>query len=424
MCSWRTDLGATRSHDASDPGFGQLLDRWITNATRCGARTLDDLATMLPGVYPTVIRERLQSSLLGKTVTADVDIKTEPVDHNGCWPELPLPHPLDFTWWFDRATADELVRIAVKLSGPTDHLLFLGTPTLLIASIYSRVDRRILLIDADRLTVKSFPDNHQTYRALHCDLQGDELPKFEANVIIVDPPWYEAEFKHFLWAARQCGSIGSTILLSCPPSGTRPGIEEEVGRVFEWARALGLELVEFRSDCLVYVSPPFERNALKASGLPQMTPVWRRGNLARLVCLGPSLVSRPATTIRAAWYEEVISGIRIRIRDQEPIGWADPTLRTLIENDVLPSVSRREAIRERVDVWTSGNRIFSCAGRFVLKSILRAVKQHSDPISLVGKLLGRRLAEREKQLVSSAFARIQEVIRQEGGMLNPGADRA
>jgi hypothetical protein len=402
--------------DATNPVFAQMVDGWIAEASRAGVRTLDELVTRLPGVYPSVVLERLQIlSQAGRcTGLRPVHLGGEAANAaNGGWPQLPTPHPLDFTWWFDKASAVQLVNTVVGCSQPKDLIVLLGTPTLFLTCISAEVDRKVVLLDADRLAVRSLRSCPINYQVIHCDLLNDELPRLAAQVIIVDPPWYQEELKHFLWAARQHCDADATVLLSCPPAGTRPGSEAEVARIFEWAATLGLELVEFKRDSLIYLSPVFEQNALRAKGVPSLTTNWRRGDLARFECVGARSVTRPLRPARCTWWEETIRGVRFRIRKQPQVDWADPTLITLVEDDILPSVSRREPIREHVDVWTSGNRVFACEGRLVLREILRAMGIHADPREVIMRSLRRSLSSSEEELIGAASSHLQEVIRQE-----------
>lgn len=400
--------------DANDPVFRQLVDSWIAEATEAGARTFEDLVMRLPGVYPSVILARIQTPAQRVLGVADRDQTGKRKNgENGHWVGLPRPHPLDFSWWFTSTSAAELARLAMSHSEPMDRIGLLGTPTVFLDCVSRRVDRNIVLLDRDGAAITSLQNQPAKYQALRCDLRKDAVPALHARVVIADPPWYEEDLEHFLWASRRCCDIGAVVLLSCPPVGARPGVEAELGRIVQWAAQLGLELVEFTRDGLVYTSPGFERNALKAGGVPRVGADWRRGDLATFVCVRETAAPRPPMKVQASWWEEIISGVRLRIRTDGHRGWADPTLVKLVKNDVLASVSRRERIRDQVDVWTSGNRVFVCEGRFVLREILRAMASTEDPCDAVGCLLKRALSGDERRLVLAADSRIQVVIQEE-----------
>jgi hypothetical protein len=399
-------------HDASDPIFSRLVDTWISNATAGGVHTFDELVESLPGVFPSIAMERLHNTHSGRGSSplrnSNPPIRPSLID----WPELPIPHPLDFTWWFDRSSADQIVRLALDLTQPNDRLVFLGAPTLYLSGCSRLIDRKLVLLDADRAVVSRLGSPNSDHQAVLCDLLADELPELTAQLVVADPPWYFDELKHFLWATRQLCQRGSTVLFSCPPRGTRPGVEEEIVEVFEWAKQLGLELDSIDRGVLCYLSPPFEQNALRAGGISHVSPTWRHGDLARFTCCSVSRAERPAPIRRSEWWEETLQGVRIRIRPQVELS-GDVHLKSLVAGDILSSVSRRENIRNSVEVWTSGNRIFACENRAALREILRAMKEERDPATATATLLNRPLSAEERMSVKETASQIRGVIQEE-----------
>src|SRR5207302_809600 len=83
----------------------------------------------------------------------------------------------------------------------------------------------------------------------------------------------------------------------------------------------------------------------------------------------------------AAWDEYRFGSVRIRVRRSMLNGFADPRLVRIVENDVLPTVSRRDGRRDRATIWTSGNRIFETRGLSTLHEILQALQGESDPFA-------------------------------------------
>lgn len=399
-------------HDASDPIFSRLVDTWISIATAGGVHTFDELVESLPGVFPSIAMERLRNTHNGRGSSplqnSNPPIRPSLID----WPELPIPHPLDFTWWFDRCSADRIVRLAVELTQRSDRVVFLGAPTLYLSGCSGRIDRKLALLDADRAVVSGLGSPNRDCQAVLCDLLADELPEMTAQLVVADPPWYLDELKHFLWAARQLCQLGSILLFSCPPRGTRPGVEQEIVEIFDWARQLGFELESIGRGGLCYLSPPFEQNALRAGGMSQVSRTWRHGDLVRFTCCNVSQAGRPATKRRSEWWEETLQGVRIRIRPQVELN-GDVHLKCLVEGDILSSVSRRENIRNSVEVWTSGNRIFTCENRAALRELLRAMKEERDPATATATLLNHPLSAQERVAVKETIAQVRGVIQQE-----------
>jgi hypothetical protein len=66
----------------------------------------------------------------------------------------------------------------------------------------------------------------------------------------------------------------------------------------------------------------------------------------------PSLLEPPVHV--ESWREATFGPVRIKIRRTEA-----PNLTSLVPGDILDTVSRRDPIRSRIGLWTSGNRVFS-----------------------------------------------------------------
>ena len=232
---------------------------------------------------------------------------------------------------------------------------------------------------------------------------------------MADPPWYEEFAQAFLWASSRIVRVGGTILLSAPPVGTRPGIEQEWGRTLAFANTLGLKFI--RSDqCLRYESPPFERNALRAAGHPEVASAWRPGVLARFEKVHIVEATRPnVTSGRARWVERSAFGVRFRMRRKSSPAIRNPALIELVDGDVLASVSRRDPRREHADVWTSGNRIFGCVDTEALTRVVEALASGHRADTYVERLVGRKLTLIEQGLVLGAAAQVSCVISRELG---------
>ncbi len=161
------------------------------------------------------------------------------------------------------------------------------------------------------------------------------------------------------------------------------------------------------------MTPPFEWNALKAEGLYRIPDEWRRGALAVFFSAPRAIIPRPLAPCEDEWIEEVLLGMRIRMRPQHDGNFHDPSLLSLVPGDILSSVSRREPRRRLADVWTSGNRIFACQGRYILRQIVHAVAVGQSPCETVAASLHRPLQKQEAQLIARSAHMILRVARLE-----------
>jgi hypothetical protein len=202
--------------------------------------------------------------------------------------------------------------------------------------------------------------------------------------------------------------------MSFPPVGTRPGMEQEWKEVAEWAKYLGLCLLSVQELALPYVTPPFEKNAFKFTGTPSISDTWRRGNLVTFKKEVVSGVPRPLPLPNEErWKEAQLSGVRIRIRSWQRLTFADPRIVSIVPNDVLTSISRRDSRRQLADLWTSGNRIFQCQGRGTLYQIIESLSGGQCSITFIESHLGRALSAREIKLVHLATEQVLSLVRME-----------
>jgi hypothetical protein len=319
-----------------------------------------------------------------------------------------VPHPLDFDWRFTKPTVDLIWETVAALATPPSGVALLGTPSLATANRPTEFGE-----------VKLFERNPRHYRLLSngatftcCDVLRDPIAAGTASVVVADPPWYEAETTGFLWTASTLSAKGAHILLSLPPVGTRPGIQKERERITAAAAGFGLELVRLNMGALGYRTPFFEANAMDAAGTP-MSQDWRFGDLAVFrrnenVC-GP----RPELQPEPVWVERSLGLTRFKLREEAATDFASPVLSSVVPNDVLPSVSRRDPRRDRADVWTSGNRIFRCDGTGTLATVIDGMSAGEPPEIAVAMKLGRRLTDNEMVLVENAVHQLRNVVKWE-----------
>ncbi|HKQ09497.1 MAG TPA: hypothetical protein VJ464_30530 [Blastocatellia bacterium] len=404
---------------SANQDFEHLVDAWVHKALLHGAETFDQLLIKLPGVYPSVVFESLKrlgvdrESLFRNPPTAEDRWQEQDLINPCPKINLPVPHPLDYDWRFSNVAIKRLLNTCLEFTDSGETVILLGTPTLLRTSINENYPRRVALFDASQTIINSFSRSTPEARAEQCDLLADPLPQIQAAAVIADPPWYEEHLHGFIWAATQLCREGGYVIVSIPPVGTRPGVEQDRVALFDWAHELGLTLLRLEPSALPYTSPPFEVNALRAEGLSAVSTEWRAGDLALFSRDRPSDLPRPRLPIASEgpFVEEQVGTVRIRIRLRHLSGFCDPSLISVVLGDILPSVSRRDERRRLIDVWTSGNRVFACHGTNVLQSILQSLANGQQPDERVAANLVRRLRTEERLLVSQAAKRIKDMIR-------------
>jgi hypothetical protein len=406
--------------------FDELVDSWVHAAVNNGVTNFNSLLNSLPGVYPSVALCSLNRLVAaGKVSERSFLIETPKKSKNGHKTNysqvsdesinLPVPHPLDYDWRFSDSATTYLLEYCLAITKPSETIALFGTPSIFQKAKEISFPRKTILLDNNPAVINHFPKNIAGANITLCDIVIDGIPEIEASTVIVDPPWYEKHLLGFMWAATKICRLNGHILISLPPIGTRPGIESDLEQFFEWSKSLGLILAKEEKGILPYNSPPFEINALKAENFHNLHKEWRRGDLAVFVKKEHTSVERPSILpdLEEKWFEQAVQGVRIRLKPYDMLEFKDPKLLTVVKNNIFPTVSRREPLRRLVKVWTSGNRVFACEGRFVLQEILRELASGQSATMALSDKLNRNLTRKEEILIGKSKEQMLEIINTE-----------
>lgn len=263
--------------------------------------------------------------------------------------------------------------------------------------------------------------------AVQARIGCDPLPKVAAPVVVIDPPWYPEHVRLFLWAASQLCADDGTVLLSFPPAGTRPGVADERNDAVAYADEVGLVHEDIRRGELAYRSPPFERLALVAAGYADLPDDWRHGDLLVFRAIADRLAAPlPEPVVDDAKWIAIPAGatrIKVRASDQRRPSEAPVASRlvSIVDGDVLPTVSRRDPRRAAVAVWTACNRVYACADVDVLITTAVALDRDHDVVDAVAASLGRGLAEDEIDELRATEAQLAQLMDTERHDLEAGS---
>ena len=389
------------------PTFQTSIDEWVSVQLTAPMKW-DDLLHALPGVYPATVWDSVRRLSLGEMVSFGSRLPAEDSFAERLWDrgDLPTPHPQDGVWWFADAALDRLIgELGESVSYSGRGALLLGTPTLFHYAKLHSLRGRVLLLDRDSPSVRQ-----GEFRAHACDLFADTSTDEEFDIIVADPPWYPPETRAFLLAALRRCRKGTRVLLSVPGLGTRPGIRQEWQDLIRWAERRGLRLLDYEMRALPYISPLFERNALRAAGIRDYPADWRRGDLATFEADAPCGGESLARSGQSRWTEAQFGRVRLRIQGDSFAGWRNPRLHAVVPGDILPSVSRRDARLKSVTVWTSGNRVFNCDGCFALSNIVEAMSMDDCVVSRLAAAIGESLLEAQREEVRKTVGQLSSVI--------------
>lgn len=373
-------------HRPPDKGFIDNVESWVECALREGAEDFNDLIRKLPGVYPTEAYQAIMklgsTGALAPDKVALLEPNHEAMPNTNLTPNslLPLPHPLNYEWRFNSQSSHLLLDLAEELCEKNNSILLFGTPNVALESIYRPRYHQITFVG----------ENNPVTRRLIAlnEMSGDPISisaynafsrsNSPSSVIVLDPPWYMDFILPMLAASTVACMNGGHVLISLPPEGTRPTAAEELERTINYAKTLGLSHIATHNLSLVYETPFFEANSLAANRM-FIDGNWRRGDL--VVFRKSENSSTPVLTTsqhETHWREIEIERMRLFIRT-DTASDEQHYMQSIVEGDVLPSVSRRDPRRNKAHIWTSGNRVFASSNpQAVLSAALMASGEKFD----------------------------------------------
>ena len=272
-------------------------------------------------------------------------------NYMGIYSFLSKPHPLDYEWRNSTKTLNHFVENIMEEAG---DVLLLGMPTLYSRLLSSPFSGEVTLIDKNHTLDTLSKQVKEGYTILQEDIYQFE-PKRNYDLVFMDPPWYELDFKSFLWVSSNSIGLGGLVYVCMPSKFTRENVFKERDVLFEYAKKLGLSLISLYPDTIEYSMPFFEFNAYRSAGISDLSPFWRKGDLIIFQKLSNLHIERPKHQLETDWEEYIKDGVRFKFRklndDLEDI-------KSIVQGDILSSVSRNDKRRSKVNLWTSGNRVF------------------------------------------------------------------
>jgi hypothetical protein len=334
--------------DTGDDSFRRDAMAWLQSLAD---DTITDLPTVFflsPGYYPTTLVGlwRTEVSRRGLESVASSTSLHAVAAH------LPVCHPGDYEWRFTPQSAAALLEAAVAGLPGGALVAHIGTPTTFMAGRDLRPQLTHALVERNAAVVEVVGDTRHVYQM---DLISERPPALGAQAAIVDPPWYPADTSTFLVATSRICAPGARIVLCQPTLATRPGVAEERAALFDELPRLGYTCRRIDAARARYRMPHFEAASLRIAAPGVVVPDdWRVGDvltLEKVADAAPGLAPRAHIE---SWQEAAFGPVRIKLRRTE-----SPDLGSIVPGDVLDTVSRRDPVRQRIGLWTSGNRVFS-----------------------------------------------------------------
>lgn len=306
--------------------------------------------------------------------------------------KIHLPHCLDYEWWFMHTSRELLAQKLIKESPLKlpDSIIFLGSPMLGAFVSMLVPDSRIFILDKSRATLDvlegSLPDR---INLVHYNVE-DPLPDNLigiAEMVFFDPPWYVEYYDLFFRRSLQL-SFGNYSAISSVlfPVLTRPNSFRERREVLDLAMDYGLVLISLEPQVAQYATPEFERRALEVKEINVRN--LRKGDLATFISAGELLPENIACKVEKFDWKEALIGkmkVKVKVKTNEPIfAYIPPEIIAIHgEEKTLSSVSRRDPLRDKIDLWTSTHIGIQVKGWVSVWKIVEGISNDRSPKEII-----------------------------------------
>lgn len=331
---------------------------------RFAGRTVDlcDVVVHCNGAYPTDVLSVLRNlsnrgRLKLKPLRGNVASNKPGTDRLGSM--LPLPHPANYDWRFSSETRRFLRRLIGRLGNKREATVLLGAPSIYLTLLEAR--RKVLLLDRNHSTIAKLQvPRRRSMRAIQHDLFESFVTPERFGIALADPPWYPEFYRAFIDRSSELLRLNGVLILSMLPSLTRPSAESDRADIETYAAEAGFILVNKLTAKAQYESPNFEFKTLADAGI-FCDKKWRVGDFfvfrkAKVTRrrIHHSLAKEPRwTTFHFDHFEIKLRQRRERARRKLRI------VQLIHGGRTVGSVSRRDRIRSRIDLWTSENVAYS-----------------------------------------------------------------
>lgn len=383
--------------------FERMVETWVAAQLSAGYTSYAHLLERLPSVYPTIALDAVRRLAARGQIAAHTaraierEAHIQPILTPRPRSLLPLPHPINYEWRFTPDAARLLLDLADDICEVGQPILLFGTPGVAIEALSRPLQRPVIFLgEPNTVTHRLTALNQASGAPLTIEFCNPAMSYCNtASVIILDPPWYLDYVRPMLASAVAACRIGGYVLISLPPEGARSKAADDRAKVMTFAAHIGLVHLDTRTFALTYETPFFEANALAAAGL-QAPHSWRRGDL--VVFRKAETLSRAVPTAsdqRNYWYEVMIGRMRLYVRRRSvPLQSGCPII-SLVDGDILPTVSRKDPRRKRAQLWTSGNRIFATNNPELVITVALALSSNEEDSGTL-PLLWATIEERDE----------------------------
>lgn len=320
--------------------------------------------------------------------------------YSNLYPNLPEPHPAYSQW---RITPSPKKIILSKLLKKNySKICFLGCPVL--GNEYSKLSKKeTYLLDIDKKVLSESKNSKTIFYNVNDSVPSELKNSFEC--VVCDPPWYDDDIKLFIKRSAELLKVGGTIYISLPSLLTKPSIIQERLNLQDWLTKSKLIISEM-IPLVEYEVPPFEFMAYK--DIPDFTgEIWRRGDWVKLKKCENAKIDAKKISFNP-WIEYSFGKRRIFLKEKNfNFEYEKPQLISLVKDNILNSVSKRNPLIPKIDIWTSRNKVYQIkSGYNVIKVILENLTEEESTIL---KILSERFSINNKIIIHDCLDSIKKL---------------
>jgi hypothetical protein len=254
----------------------------VNRVTKLAHRLLPDaeLYRRSLGAFPTIVRESLDA-LPGRvpspTEPAHTDASADTPDDGTVWVADEFD-PVEAQWYFDMPSVQRLLSV---LSVGSRSMLALGIPSL--GGPAAQVMDEVRILDRSKILERESLGLAEVagsggLEVVEWDLDAKPyLDAPEADVVVMDPPWYLEHYRAWLHTAVEACKIDGTIGVVLPQVLTNRRSVVDRRELLQILKSIGH--VSLKPALLSYITPSFERAVLDAKGIGHLGR-WRLADLA------------------------------------------------------------------------------------------------------------------------------------------------
>lgn len=343
----------------------------VNRVTKLARRLLPDaeLYRRSLGAFPTIVRESLDA-LPGRTSPSAEPVcaaaRAETPDDGTKWADDEFD-PIEAQWYFDMPSVRCLLSV---LPAGARSVLALGVPSL--GGPAARILDEVRILDRSKILERKSLGLAEAAEAGDLEVIGwdlDAKPYLdapEADVVVMDPPWYLEHYRAWLHTAVEACRIDGTIAVVLPQVLTNRCSVADRRELLPILRSIGH--VSLRPNLLSYVTPSFERGVLDTKGMAHLDR-WRQADLALVRLRNKRLPYDFEPVHDIEWKYREVCGRIVRSWDESAGGNGMPVIEPADAAGYrLTSVSRFHLRASGINLVTSrgGAAVVSCWGRLPL----------------------------------------------------------